>query len=492
MAGAAGKGGRVGGGEARLARSEFQCLIGNPLEDPMPKQAEPPLKAATNELRIRDQDHREVERRRWPVGPVARDAEATTPGVVVGRINWYEPFPGGHLAGRAVHLKMSEQHIAPATMTIRIPSTTNAVPRVQFSCATRRVRRGGRLAPAGPMRYAWRDNLGGPVHGKVIARAAVLLLTSLLALLLPACRVGVRSGESTPAASLGPGDHRVDIEFGGRSRSYILHLPPAAGAGRPLPVVVNFHGAMTDGALQQLYSHMDPLADRAGFAVIYPDGTGRGRFLFWNAGACCASAVLQQVNDVGFTLALLDDCARRAPIDLQRVYATGMSNGAMMAHRLAAEVPRRIAAIAPVAGGLVFPRFAPGPPVPVLHIHSVDDPRALYRGGLGFPGPGTRSRFLHPDVDAMMRRWAEHDGCPPEPRMADSRRAENGHTATLFLWAPCRDGAEVGLWRLTGAGHVWPGATAHMPIILGADTRVLDANQVIWDFVSRFRRQVRS
>jgi polyhydroxybutyrate depolymerase len=308
-------------------------------------------------------------------------------------------------------------------------------------------------------------------------------------LMLVACRAPA-AATGSPPGRLPPGDHRVALAHGGRARGYLLHLPPAAHAGAPLPVVLNFHGGASNATGQQRFSRMDALADREGFVVVYPDGTGRSeRFLTWNAGTCCGSSVLEQVDDVGFALAVLDDCSRRTAIDRERVYATGMSNGGMMAHRLAAEASDRVAAIAPVAGGMVFQRFARGPAVPVLHIHSLDDPRALYHGGLGPAFPGTRSRVLHPDIDEMIRRWAERDGCAPTPQVVETLEAKNGHTATHLVWSRCAGGAEVGLWRLTGAGHVWPGIPAGFPRLLGADTDVLDANQVIWRFVSRFRRR---
>jgi len=43
--------------------------------------------------------------------------------------------------------------------------------------------------------------------------------------------------------------------------------------------------------------------------VVYPDGTGpfAGRFLTWNAGACCGIAASALADDVGFVRALLDD-----------------------------------------------------------------------------------------------------------------------------------------------------------------------------------------
>jgi polyhydroxybutyrate depolymerase len=195
--------------------------------------------------------------------------------------------------------------------------------------------------------------------------------------------------------------------------------------------------------------------------------------------------VAGRVDDVGFALAVMDDLARRIPVDSQRIYATGMSNGGMMAHRLGAEASNRIAAIAPIAGGLVYQRFAPARPVPVLHIHSLDDPIALYGGGLRGRLAGVEE--MNPHVDKMMARWATADGCSGGPEVRAQRRDAGGHTARLLSWTGCAGGSEVALWQLTGAGHVWPGQPGHLRL-LGTPTKVIDANEEIWKFVSRFRR----
>lgn len=101
---------------------------------------------------------------------------------------------------------------------------------------------------------------------------------------------------------------------------------------------------------------MDRLADRESFIAVYPNGNGRfgKRLLTWNAGTCCAYLVINNVDDVGFVRALVATLAEKVPIDRRRVYATGLSNGAMMSHRLAAEAADLIAAVAPVAGGMVL------------------------------------------------------------------------------------------------------------------------------------------
>ena len=301
------------------------------------------------------------------------------------------------------------------------------------------------------------------------------------------------------AATLAPGDHEFTLTHGQLRRSYLVHVPPQAEAGRPLPAVLNFHGGGAHARAQKQYSRMDETADREGFIVVYPNGTGGigGRLLTWNGGACCGWAAASRVDDVGFVLALLDELAQRMPLDQGRIYATGLSNGSMMAYRLAAEASPRIAAAAGVAGAMTLSRFAPVLPVPVMHIHSVDDRRALYDGGLGPAFPFTNTRVLHEPVDVMLEKWIAHNGCLAQPQVVGpvSGRpdaADAAHTATRYTYAPCRDGTQVVLWKLTGAGHVWPGGLQdYLPFLLGAGTTVIDANNEIWRFVSRFRRDQR-
>ena len=298
------------------------------------------------------------------------------------------------------------------------------------------------------------------------------------------------------AAPAGAEDRDLTLTVGGTPRTYLVHLPPRARERGPLPVVVAFHGGGGNAAGFKAYAGLDALADREGFVVVYPDGSGRlgRRLLTWNAGTCCGAAAAQNVDDVGFVLALLRDLARDLPLDPARVYATGHSNGAMMAYRLAIEASERVAAIAPVAGMMTARRFPPARPVPVLHVHSVDDPRALYAGGLGPQFPLTTSRVAHRAVEPELTRWAAHNRCPAEPREAERRTAPARaggvpHAAALFVWAPCAEGAEVRLWKLTGAGHGWPGGPSQLPeTLMGPDTTVIGAAEEAWRFVSRFRR----
>jgi polyhydroxybutyrate depolymerase len=282
-------------------------------------------------------------------------------------------------------------------------------------------------------------------------------------------------------AALAPGDHRFTLH----ERAYIVHVPPGAGA-RPLPVVVNLHGGGGNAENQQRYSGMDRVADREHFLVVYPDGTGRlERMLVWNAGTCCGASV---ADDVGFIRAVIDDVAKRTPVDRKRVFATGMSNGAMMAYRLAAEASDVFSAIAPVAGAMSVTSFHPARPVSVMHIHSVDDPRALYAGGLGPPFPMTNHREMHAAVEPQLAKWIAFDGCRSTATVV-KRLAGDGTTATKLDYGPCTTGARVILWKLTGSGHVWPGSSRNLERILGKPNHLFDASEEIWSFFSHLERR---
>jgi polyhydroxybutyrate depolymerase len=314
----------------------------------------------------------------------------------------------------------------------------------------------------------------------------------LVALALVALACSSTESERRPTSNrfTTPGDHVLEIAVPGAKRTAILHLPPKFAERGPLPVLLAFHGGGGNAQGFQKYAGLDAHADAQGVVVIYPNGSGRyeRRFLTWNAGDCCGHAKEKNVGDVAFVLALLADLANDLDLDPTRVWATGHSNGAMMAYRLAADASKRIAAIVPVAGADMTKSFAPAEPVALLHVHSVDDPRAHYAGG-ETPGlPFTGGRVTHRPVEAGLARWRERDGCRGEGKASDERSVD-GHTATRIDFGPCDDDVDVALWKLTGAGHAWPGATSRLPVkMVGPPTHVLAAGDEVFRFVVRFRK----
>lgn len=289
-----------------------------------------------------------------------------------------------------------------------------------------------------------------------------------------------------PLTARGPA-YVYHLEFDGRARDYRLHVPPAAAAGKPLPLVLNLHGDTQNGQLEELQTGMDTSSDRDGYLVAYPDGTRIAEKLTpdpvaknaqygWNAGNCCGLPANLHVNDVGFLLAVISDAAAHTPVDRRRVYVTGMSSGGMMAYAMAAQAADRIAAIASSEGSLALPAIHPSRPVPTLEYHSVDDPIVKWSN-------------VMPGID----QWVKADGCNPKPHeaapIAGTPTANTGLTATLLTYGSCRGGAEVRLWRFTGSGHVWPGAPFNTGprntwILdgVGRGTTLVDGNEDMWKF----------
>ncbi len=324
-----------------------------------------------------------------------------------------------------------------------------------------------------------------------VIRYFTCALFALVAVILSAPAIGA---ETARKSTLAPGDYAFTLMHGGIQRTYRVHMPPQAAGGAPLPVVLNFHGAGSNGQQEEAFSKMDQAADAHGFIAVYPDGTGRfDRHFTWNAGFCCAYAMSHNIDDVGFTIALIDDLAARTPIMRRRVYATGMSNGGMMAYRLAAQASAHIAAAAPVAGSMVMPRFEPQRPIAIMAFNSVDDPLLHYAGGYGNHVRALFHRNLgNPGVEAGLARWVKYDGCsqPAQaapPLVGNSASHDAGITATRYTWAPCKDGVEIVLWKLTGSGHTWPGgAQGQFERVLGRSTGLIDANEEMWRFFSRY------
>lgn len=335
------------------------------------------------------------------------------------------------------------------------------------------------------------------------ARYTLILVITSSATIDPSTAISASAVQT--ARALPAGDQSFTLQHGGRRRSYLVHVPRnrlpqgpgvQAGTARAFPVVIAFHGGGGEADGFKDYAGLDAVADREGFIVVYPNGTGvlPRHLLTWNAGECCGYAMNQRVDDVGFAISVLDDLARRTAVDPRRVYATGHSNGAMMAYRLGAERADRIAAIVPVAGAISQERFTPARRVAVLAIHSVDDPRALYEGGLGPPFPGTSVRSSHRPAIEGLEKWRRHNGCGGTTRVVDNRAGRSGataQTATLLEWDGCAAGARVAHWKLTGVGHLWPGAPSRgRDEISGAPTTVINAAEEIWRFVSRVNGQL--
>jgi polyhydroxybutyrate depolymerase len=215
-----------------------------------------------------------------------------------------------------------------------------------------------------------------------------------------------------------------------------------------------------------------------GFIVVYPDGIGRS----WNAGHGVGLAESAGVDDVGFIARLIDLLTHEFNIDQRRIYAAGISNGGMFAYRLACELNNRIAAVASVAGSLppdIARNCSATGPISVLHIHGTADRIVPWAGGETTSG----GRIL--SVDATVAQSAKTAKCDNEPIIT----LQTGRVACK-TYRGCATEAEVGLCRIEGGGHTWPGsqASAAWESIVGPTNEDVNASDIIWLFFSRHTR----
>ena len=271
-------------------------------------------------------------------------------------------------------------------------------------------------------------------------RALVVCLLGALVVVLGGSFGGGHALGTPGAESIPVGQSTQTIDVGGVSRTFHLYRP--TGLSDSAPLVVMLHGGFGTGAQAERSYNWDGEADAGHFLVAYPDGLMRA----WNAGSCCGEPQRTNTDDVGFITAMVGAIEQEMPIDRARVYATGMSNGAMMALRLGCQTDT-FAAIAPVAGTLLTDCSA-ARPTSVLQIHGTADDRVPYNGG------------------------------PGKAFSADGTARADGHIVEFI--------------SVTGAGHQWPGGDPS-PVAqwignIPAPSTALNATDTIWEFFAANRR----
>jgi polyhydroxybutyrate depolymerase len=318
------------------------------------------------------------------------------------------------------------------------------------------------------------------------------------------------TGEPPPVTSTGPGDWGPGdyppnitaeeyLQLTGvpgqadKVRGYKVHVPPSYKPDVPAPVVFAFHASNETAVLFAVNGTGLPAkSDKEGFILVMPNGLQEELFGgTWNAGTCCGKASEQDLDDVSLTRAIFAEVGKHLNVDLTRVYATGLSNGAEMSYRLACEASDIFAAVAVLAGAVCTPELAveagndmttfvscnPPNPVPVLHMHGSSDSFVPYES-----------------LTKTTAFWAMHNGCGTTSKPA-ILPASGGDT-TCFTYEGCPQGAEVTGCSVDMGGHCWfgdPTCGTGLPVlseaVVGRNSDTLVATDAMWAFVSRFSRR---
>lgn len=215
-------------------------------------------------------------------------------------------------------------------------------------------------------------------------------------------------------------------------RSYHVSVPDDWDGVTPLPVMLHFHGWARTGALPVQHQRISGATRRRGVLLLAPNGRGK-TWDFWTS----------DTDDVAFAAAVIEDAARRYPIDRSNVFVSGYSFGSAMAWRYVCQNGNDVRALLAVAGTLRQTENCPQAPQEVRHVHGVKD------NVMDFPmGPGG-------DVTHPVALWRKTLGCDTvEAQPKGSWNQVEFLTLERMEWNGCRDG-RVSL-DLHNGGHFIP------------------------------------
>lgn len=303
------------------------------------------------------------------------------------------------------------------------------------------------------------------------ANAGFLPVGGMFSSTAPSHGIFTGSGQQTSMCDTPPqqaGDSYLSIQSGGLKRSFLVHLAPSYGS-QPQAVVIDYHGYDNTAQATAQHTNFGAEADKAGFILVLPQAEDNPPS--WDAGIG-AFGPTGDADDVQFTRDLLSYLEQNYCVDANRIYVAGYSLGGGMAYRVACTLSDQIAALATVEGA--FYHFSggchPSRPIPVLEIHGQADQLAPYDGD---------STKMIASVQTFLNVWFSLDQCQSTNKVIFQK---NDVTGTE--WPDCAGGTVVEHYRISDGGHTWPGSS---PIpSLGYTTQTINANSIIWDFVSQF------
>ncbi len=284
------------------------------------------------------------------------------------------------------------------------------------------------------------------------------------------------------------------LSYQGTTRNYYLHVPSSYQAGKPMPLVLAFHGGRGRGDRLAVNTRLNDVANREGFIVAYPNGVNSQ----WNDGRN-AEGSNTSIDDVGFVSALIDKLVREKNVDKNKVYAVGTSNGGMFTQRLACQMSNKIAAFATVSAALpknLQSTCNPPRPVPIMMINGTADPIVRWEGGevardvrnrSGQKPSGVGGEVI--SVPATVAFWRGKDTCSVQPsveKLPDTQ--PDGTQVTRSQYNNCRNSAQVVLYTVDGGGHSWPGSNVRteqrrLGDRIGKVSQDISASNIIWNFL---------
>jgi polyhydroxybutyrate depolymerase len=279
------------------------------------------------------------------------------------------------------------------------------------------------------------------------------------------------------------GRYRAVIKCGDYKRKFIFVTPLGFKIGRPLPIVFFLHGA--GGNAEQAYQTYGwaEKADAKHFFAVFPEGLGanpheKTQFVrnpnVWRDGREAMPG--NDVDDSQFFQQLLTELEACLPIDPQRIFVTGFSNGGGMTFTLGSQFSDRIAAIAPVASQSFVSVTSLIRPLPIYYLVGNADPLIPYRGGTVTLPWGTT--VIMPSIQRTVDHWVHLDGCSTEPQVIS-----DSHGVFVAGYGADPKKLDILFTTIDGNGHHWPGTQEPLPTEISGPCRdPFNATDAIWNF----------
>ncbi|HDR89779.1 MAG TPA: hypothetical protein ENN63_09170 [Bacteroidetes bacterium] len=304
--------------------------------------------------------------------------------------------------------------------------------------------------------------------------------------LLPVLMPGCSSAFSVTAPE---GHTRYYLDHNGRERTFLVYKPTGWEGKDRFPLLFCLHGGGgTDRGMMALTNgRFNELADRYGFLVVYPQGIDKG----WNDGreGDHSTAASENIDDVGFFRTLIHELKKKYPVDEERIFTCGISNGGFMSNRLACELPELICGAALVTatmGREYASGCRPAGGVNILLVIGTDDPLVPWEGGPVQVLGQERGEVL--SAPEAVRYWVEINGCDTFPVIEHlpDHDPHDGTTVTRYRYASPDGSKRVELLEVKGGGHTWPGGRQYLgERLIGKTSRDINACDLIWEFFSR-------
>lgn len=266
-----------------------------------------------------------------------------------------------------------------------------------------------------------------------------ILLASIFACVAPAA---AQDAPTPPSLST--------LSFQGMERKYLLHRP--ASAKGAVPLVIGLHGLNQKAERVRQTWTMDAIAEREGFAVLYPEAVG-GRWSYDESRPVKLHGSDTLVDDVGFINAVLDKLVAEGSTDASRIYAAGLSNGGLMAWTMACAMSDRLAGVAPLISGMLEHQVETCKPkrlVPLVVLAGTSDWMQPYDGAI-------TANFRLLSIPESLEFWRRQRGCTNyEVDMLDPREPTDPTRAVVMAWTECKDPSPLRFYRIEGGGHALP------------------------------------